>query len=70
MVGLLIIARLILLFPQEDYFLPLLKYCTISTSVFGFKLDDFIEHALRFCQVPEAGIQTLFSPGMFEKRLS
>lgn len=70
MVGLLIIARLILLFSQEDYFLPLLKNCTISTSVFAFKLDDFTEHALSFCQVPEAGIQLLFTLGTFEKRLS
>lgn len=54
MVGLLIIACLILLFSQEDYFLPLLKNYTISTSVFAFKLDDFTEHALSFCQVPEA----------------
>lgn len=70
MVGLLIIARLILLFSQEDYFLPLLKDCTVSTFVFAFKLDDFTEHALSFCQVPEAGIQSLFDLGIFEKRLS
>lgn len=69
MVGLLIIARLILLFSQEDYFLPLLKNCTISTSVFAFKFDGFTEHALSFCQVPEVGIQPLFSLGIFEKKL-
>lgn len=63
MVGLLIIASLILLFFQ-DYFLPLLNNSTISPSVFAFQFDDFIEHALSFCQVPEAGTQLLFGLGM------
>lgn len=64
MVGLLIITCLILLLSREDYFLPLINNSTISLSVFAFKFDDFIEHALCFCQVPEAGMQLLFGLDM------
>lgn len=60
MVRLVIIACLIFLLSQEDYYLPLLKNSTISASVFAFKFDYFFEHTLNICQLPEAGIQLLF----------
>jgi len=64
MVGVLVTAYFILLFSQEDYFLPLIKNSTTSPSVLAIKFDDLVQHILSFYQVPEAGIQLLFGLGM------